>query len=79
MLREKILEGPPCQQGNDFSRCVWPVWQGLCNGCPAECTGWCLFAGNKSVNIFGSFVVKFMEETFESVKSELGVDLALGA
>ncbi len=39
---ETIWEGLPCWQENDFSRCVWPVWQGLCNGCPVECTG-CMF------------------------------------
>ncbi len=29
----------------------------------------CLFGGNKKCNIFGSYVVKFMEEKFETVKS----------
>jgi hypothetical protein len=39
----------------------------------------CLFGGDKSFNIFGSFIVEFMEERFEAVKSEPGVDLAIGA
>jgi hypothetical protein len=37
-----------------------------------------LFRGNKSFNVFGSFVVKFMEERFEASKSDSGVDLAIG-
>jgi hypothetical protein len=28
---------------SDSSMCVWHVWQGLCDGCPGECTG-CKFA-----------------------------------
>jgi hypothetical protein len=37
----------------------------------------CLFGGNKSFLVFGSFVVEFMEEGFEAAKSEPGVDLVI--
>jgi hypothetical protein len=38
-----------------------------------------LFGGNKRFNVFGSFVVEFVEVRFEATKSEPGVDLAIGA
>jgi hypothetical protein len=36
----------------------------------------CLLGGNKGFNVFGSFVVEFLEERFEAAKSEPGVDVA---
>jgi hypothetical protein len=36
-----------------------------------------LFGGDKRFNIFGCFVVEFMQESFEAAESELGVDLAI--
>jgi hypothetical protein len=39
----------------------------------------CLFSGNECFNVFGNFVIEFMEERFEAATSESGVDLAIGA
>jgi hypothetical protein len=51
--------------------CAMDVWQSVLDA-------W-LFGGKESFNIFGSFIVKFMEERFEAAKSEPGGDLAKGA
>jgi hypothetical protein len=37
----------------------------------------CLFGGNKRVDVLGCLIVKFMQERFEAVESEPGVDLAI--
>jgi hypothetical protein len=38
----------------------------------------CLFGGNKCFDVFGCFVVEFMEERFEAAESAPGGDLAMG-
>jgi hypothetical protein len=35
----------------------------------------CLLGGNKCFDVFGCFVVKFMEERLEAMESEPGIDL----
>jgi hypothetical protein len=37
----------------------------------------CLFGGDKRFDIFGCFVVEFMQERFEAKESKPGVDLAI--
>jgi hypothetical protein len=50
--------------------CVMNVYQSVLDAC--------LFGGNKRFDVFGSFVVEFMEERFEAAESEPCVDLTIG-
>ncbi len=47
------------------------VWWSVLNAC--------LFGGNVCFDIFGCFVVKFMEEKFKAAEREPDVDLVIGA
>jgi hypothetical protein len=61
---------------------IFPGAYGLFGGVRVMDLRWnvldaCLFGGNNCFDVFGFFIVKFMQERFEAVESEPGVDLAI--
>ncbi len=61
---------------------IFPGMYGLFGGVSAMDVWWSVFdasllSGNKHFNVFGCFVVKFMQERFEAAESEPGIDLAI--
>jgi hypothetical protein len=84
-------EPAPVSNGKGFGKAhharedmIFPCAYGLFGGVCAMDVRWsalnaCLFSGNKGFNIFGCFVVNFMEERFEAADGEPGADLTIGA